>query len=128
MRRRLLLPLIAAVALALAGLSLGVLAADAATTPTASANYEYDHPAAFVRGSEGSTPRPATSPASLTAGAERALPPIGFAARIGVAAEDVPQVLANQAAGNAARDAIAARYAGARTEVTLESGPVASMF
>src|SRR5262249_38685573 len=37
------------------------------------------------------------------------------------AAEDVPQVLANQAAGNAARDAIAARYAGSQTEVTFDT-------
>ena len=34
---------------------------------------------------------------------------------------EVPQVLANRAAGNAARDAIAARYAGASTEVSFET-------
>ena len=33
----------------------------------------------------------------------------------------MPQVLANQAAGNAARDAIAARYAGAEIEQTFQT-------
>lgn len=87
MRCRLLPPLIAAIALALLGLSAGVLAADAATTPTASPNYEYDHLAAFAQGSDRSPPRPAVSPASLTARAEGALAPVGFAPRAGVAAK-----------------------------------------
>lgn len=57
--------------------------------------------------------------AAVSAGAEAEA--AASAGSEAVPVEDVPQVLANQAAGNAARDAIAARYPGAETEVTYET-------
>ena len=90
---RFLLQLIAAITLALPGLSADVLTADVATTPTASARYKYDHAVAFAQATDRSTPRPAVSPASLTSGVEGAAASIGLGTRASVAAKAADDVV-----------------------------------
>ena len=95
---------------------------------TASAIYNYDAPA-IARVCAHEMGRVEASQFQLSVVRDMSAPPSGEVRgasttphRPVVATEaDLPQVLVNQANGNAARDAIASQYPGAQTEVSLQT-------